>query len=165
MLAAGDQHVEFADCILQRLDLAQAAAGVRVELPELGIGIPIGQRRCRGLDRPKTGQAEPALDQIAIGERLGEMMPGIEEDDRDIALDAGGERQQQRRFRAEGRDDRDPSGKFVFDDGAQEFFAVDALVLTIERGRPLPCLEIQIHRARLPRPLSIHRGVSQGVPL
>src|SRR5690606_37285566 len=65
-------------------------------------GAVAGKRILLRCDDADVAQAEIAHERIAVGQRLAEMLAGVEEDDRQRAVDAGDQMQQQGRIRAEG---------------------------------------------------------------
>src|SRR3546814_5744094 len=85
-LASGDGGVEISESVFERLDLANLAATVGVVGPaQPGFVL---RRQFLGIGRQRDEiQPQPRRERVAIGERFGEMLAGIEEEHRDIRRD------------------------------------------------------------------------------
>ena len=92
-----------------RLDLADRRSSASVSRPcSVPSGSSARQRRCgRRLHDAQVGQAEIGGQRVAIVERLVEMLAGVEEEHRQVAVDLRDHVQQHRRIGAEGRHRRD----------------------------------------------------------
>ena len=97
----------------QRLDLADLAAGVGVGLVQVAVGIEPFERRLVRRQHAHVGEAEIGDQRVAIGQRLLEMLAGVEEEHRQRAVDAGDHVEQHGRIRAEGRHRRDLAGEMI----------------------------------------------------
>jgi hypothetical protein len=117
--AAADPGVERGQSTFQRCDFAEAAAGIRIELPEqagrvVGFDFGVG-----GADGAHIGEAEGAGELVAIGQGFGEMLACIHEQNRRGFVDIGDEREQHGAFGAERRNRGDAAGE-ILGDGAAE---------------------------------------------
>ena len=112
-LAAGQPGAERFDRTRHRLDLADAAAGVGVALVQIAVGIVAVEGSLQRRDHPDIGKAEIGGQRVAIFQRLAEMLSGVEEEDRQRAVDLRDHVEQHRRIRAERRYRRNAAGEIL----------------------------------------------------
>ena len=95
-----------------------------------------------------------SLDQlVAIGERLGKMLPGVDEHDRRRLVDLGDHVQQHRGIRAERRDQRDAAGKQVLDREPQQRGRLEAREARLQpRGGDRVAEQLDVMRAHMSDP-------------
>ena len=77
-LASGEAGIIVRQCLFQRLDLAQIAAAIRIKGPPEAVFVP--HRQIIGIGgQDHQIEAQPTRQRVAIGERFGKMLAGVEE--------------------------------------------------------------------------------------
>jgi len=76
---------------------------------EIAARVEFFQVRLFRRRHPDVGQSEIGGERIAVGERLPEMLAGVDEDDRQRGIDAGDHVEEHGGFRAERGDGGDPA--------------------------------------------------------
>ena len=117
-LAPGKARIVTGKRAFERAHLAQIAAAVRIVGPsEAGLVARL-QLFQIGVEIDEI-EAEPLCQFVAIGQRFGEVLAGIEEQHRHACIDLRDEMQQRRAFRAEARHHGDIARQRAFEHCAQ----------------------------------------------
>ena len=146
--AAGDPRVIAVHRLGKRADLADVAAAVGIageqEFLRVLRGQNVGVRGRRDHIRELQGLAE----RVAIGQRLGEMLAGVDEDHRRRGVDLRDHVQERGGVRAEARNERDAAGIEIFDRQPQERRRLEPREAGLEpRGGDLVAEQLDVMRA------------------
>jgi hypothetical protein len=125
-LAAGDPGVEAFHCGGQRPNLADLAASVGVARKQPLLRVFLGDGLGLRLGVDHVGQAEQRAEFVAIGERLREMLAGVDEDDWRRLVDARHHVQERGGVGAEARHQGDAAGEKILDRQPDERRRLDA---------------------------------------
>ena len=87
---------------------------------QLAARVARRHRRRIGAIARTSVSPQPRRQLVAIGQRLGEVHPGVEEQHRHGAVDLGDQRQQHRRVGAERRHHREAAGEIARDGAAEQ---------------------------------------------
>ena len=119
-LRAGDPGVKSFHGLGEGTDLADIAAAVRIAHEQKFLRILLRHGLGLRLGHDDVGQSQSGNKVVAIGERLGEVLAGVDEDHGRRRVDLRHHMQERRGVGAEARHERDAAGIEIFDREPQE---------------------------------------------